>query len=103
MKKTLHRFTLVFALAALSFPASVGAAIGNTATHISSSSSIKEDSLLVRLNEIKDINKASLSTTEKKQLKKEVRSIKKRIKDSRGVYISLGALIIIVLLLILIL
>ena len=60
--------------------------------------------LLLRLDEINTMDKSQLSTSEKKDLRKEVRSIKKELKTmNQGVYLSVGAIIIIVLLLILLL
>ena len=60
--------------------------------------------LLKRLDEIKEMNKSSLSPAEKKELRNEVRETKKTLqKKHNGVYISVGAIIIIVLLLILLL
>jgi hypothetical protein len=56
------------------------------------------------LNEIKNIDKSTLSKTEKKELKVELRDIKKEMKSStNGVYLSVGAIIIIILLLIILL
>jgi hypothetical protein len=64
----------------------------------------KADAVLLRLNEIKKLDKSNLSSTERKSLRKEVRSLKKEMKSSsHGVYLSVGAIIIIILLLILIL
>ncbi len=66
--------------------------------------SAEANALTTRLMEIKEMDKSQLSSTEKKQLRKEVRSIKSELKrTSNGVYLSLGAIIIIVLLLILLL
>jgi len=60
--------------------------------------------LLQRLEEIKSMNKSELTRLEKKNLQKEVRGIKKEMRNgNRGVYLSVGAIIIIVLLLILLL
>ena len=60
--------------------------------------------LLNRLDEIKAMDKSSLNSTEKKELRKEVRAIKEELKSSgNGVYLSVGAIIIVVLLLILLL
>jgi len=60
--------------------------------------------LLQRLEDIKSMNKLELTRLEKKNLRKEVKGIKKEMKDNtRGVYLSVGAIIIIILLLILIL
>lgn len=62
----------------------------------------------LRLTEIKAMDMKTLSSSEKKELRKEVRTIKSDIKanaanSSGGVYISVGAAILIVLLLILLL
>jgi hypothetical protein len=60
--------------------------------------------LLVRLDQINAMDKSALSASEKKSLRKEVRSIKKELKTMNGgVYLSVGAIIIIILLLILLL
>jgi hypothetical protein len=67
--------------------------------------SAEVNALLARLNEIDAMDKSQLKAPEKKELRKEVRSIKREMKEmsSRGVYISVGGIIIIVLLLILLL
>lgn len=60
--------------------------------------------LIQRLEEIKEIDKSELNGSEKKELRKEVRGIKKEMKAiSGGVYLSVGAIIIVILLLILLL
>jgi hypothetical protein len=60
--------------------------------------------MLDHLEEIKEMDKSDLSRPEKKELRKEVRIIKKELRSSgNGVYLSVGAIIIIVLLLILLL
>lgn len=60
--------------------------------------------LLSRLQEINAMDKTELTRPEKKELRKEVSSIKKELKTMNdGVYLSVGAIIIIVLLLILLL
>lgn len=57
--------------------------------------------LLSRLNEINDMDKSDLKSSEKKKLRKEVRSIQHRLNPAGGgVYISVGAIILIVILLI---
>jgi Mor family transcriptional regulator len=60
------------------------------------------DSMMNRLEEIKEIDKSSLSSSEKKELRKEVRDIKRKTVGN-GIYLSTGAAIIIVLLLIILL
>jgi hypothetical protein len=58
-----------------------------------------------RLDEIKSVDKSKLSASEKKELKKELRSIKSELNTTSGggIYLSVGAIIIIILLLILLL
>ncbi|MEQ8582520.1 MAG: hypothetical protein RIC30_14905 [Marinoscillum sp.] len=58
--------------------------------------------LLLRLDEIKAMDKGEMSSMEKKALRKEVKSIQGRLATG-GVYVSVGALIIIILLLIILL
>jgi len=75
-----------------------------TAVVVTPGDQAKADAILLRLTEIKNLDKSSMSSAEKKTLRKEVRSLKKEMKEnSRGVYLSVGAIIIIILLLILIL
>jgi hypothetical protein len=60
--------------------------------------------MLTRLEEIKAMDKSEMKASEKKELRKEVRTIKANLAASNnGVYISVGAIIIIILLLILLL
>lgn len=60
--------------------------------------------LLSRLDEIKSLDKSGMSSVEKKNLRMEVRSIKKELKTlGNGVYLSVGAAILIIILLILLL
>lgn len=58
--------------------------------------------MLNRLEEIKDMDKSDLDRFEKKALRKEVRAIKAQVRSTgNGIYITSGALIIILLLIIL--
>lgn len=60
--------------------------------------------LIQRVEEIKAMDKDALSRTEKKELRKELKGIKKEMRAAgNGIYLSVGAIIIILLLLILIL
>ena len=61
--------------------------------------------MMSRLEEIKAMDKSNMSFKEKRELRKEVRSIKKSMAllGSDGIYLSVGAIIIIALLLILLL
>jgi hypothetical protein len=62
-----------------------------------------EKATLARLEEIKNMDKSSLTALEKKALRKEVRASKRQMSSGGGVYLSVGAVIIIVLLLIILL
>ncbi len=58
--------------------------------------------MLNRLEEIKAIDKSEMNRSDKKALRKEVRAIKTNIRSSgNGLYISSGAIIIILLIMIL--
>jgi hypothetical protein len=60
--------------------------------------------LVMRVNEIKAMDKSKLNASEKKDLRKELRATKNRLKEvSGGVYVSVGAIILIVVLLIVLL
>lgn len=62
------------------------------------------EEISARVTEIKEMDKSTLSRSERKALKKELREMNKESKViSGGVYLSVGAIIIIILLLILIL
>src|SRR4051812_41901993 len=62
---------------------------------------LEESKILINgLEEIKTIDKSTLSRTERRALRKEVRSIDSRLRAiGGGIYISAGALIIILILL----
>jgi hypothetical protein len=63
--------------------------------------SAEAKALVLRLNEIKSMDKSKLKAKDKKALHKEVRTIKRKLKDiGGGVYLSAGAIILILLLLI---
>ena len=61
----------------------------------------EELSLLeMRIEEIRDIDKSDLSGEEKKELKNELRDIREQMRKAGGIYISVGALILILILLV---
>jgi hypothetical protein len=106
MKKiTLYLMTMI---ALLSFmPNSSMAGNENTTVpteKVEKVESAEAQAMISRLEEIKAMDKSSMSSKEKKALRKEVRSIKKSLTEMNGgVYLSVGAIIIIILLLILLL
>lgn len=55
-----------------------------------------------RLEDIRGMDRSQMSSTEKQELRKELKGMKKQAK-SGGIYLSIGAVIIIILLLILLL
>lgn len=60
--------------------------------------------LLARVDEIRAMDKSTLTRVERKELRKELRTINTELKSTgNGIYLSIGAIIIIILLLILIL
>jgi hypothetical protein len=60
--------------------------------------------LELRLNEINALDKSNLKSSEKRSLRKEVKSIKHKLNElGGGLYISVGAAIIIILLLVILL
>lgn len=66
--------------------------------------SAESTTLLNRLDEINVMDKSELKFSEKRALRKEVKSIEKQLRaGSGGVYLSVGAIIIIILLLIILL
>lgn len=78
------------------------AGTGSDASSATTITPAQAQEMLKRLEEIKAMEPDKLTRSERKVVKKEVKQIKKAMRDYNGVYISFGALIIIVLLLILI-
>tara|TARA_R100000152_G_C6672796_1_gene108688 strand:- start:100 stop:417 length:318 start_codon:yes stop_codon:yes gene_type:complete len=88
------------------FPVAIKADTGNNtkATEPTTNTQIRSELLINRLEEIKEMGKSDMNRTEKKELRKEVRAANKELKQlGGGVYLSVGAIILIALLLILIL
>lgn len=63
---------------------------------------VLKNKIETRLSEIKNIDESNLTSSEKKELRKEVKSLKRQANNG-GIYLSLGAILVIVLLLILLL
>lgn len=89
-------------------PAQLNAATATTPAAIAKTELVESeaaDALIARLEAINAMDKTSMNSTEKKALRKEVRSIKQELKaiNSGGIYLSVGAIILVVLLLILLL
>jgi hypothetical protein len=103
MKKSIF-YLLTALLVFTSMPVATQATMISSKTELPGDSIPSEASLNRRLEEIKAVDFSTLARSEKAAYKKEVRAIKQTLHDSYGgVFISVGALIIIVLLLILLL
>jgi hypothetical protein len=101
VKKILQSATFLLFLA-VSVP--VNAAETEPVSSPAKTENPRAQQLLQRLEDIKDMDKSGLTRLEKKDLRKEVKGIRKEMKAIKGgVYLSVGAVIIIILLLILIL
>ena len=104
--KTLKRFqkTIILLVLAVILPIQSNAMVSDTPTNDKAISEESASKMIHRLEEIKAMDRSNMNRETKRMLRKEVKSIKKELATSgRGVYLSVGAIIIIVLLLILIL
>lgn len=86
------------------FSLSASASTITSDSSIVTTNEIRVQQMGERLQEIKAIDKSSLTKAEKKSLRSEVVDIKKEMKAvSGGVYLSIGALVLILILLIILL
>jgi hypothetical protein len=104
----MKKFTLSLMIMVLSLIAIPGTAFANTnpATSAAPTGEVPAEvqAMYNRLEEIKAMDKSEMTRAEKKELRKEVRTIKSELRSTgNGVYLSIGAIIIIILLLILLL
>jgi len=109
MKKSMI-YLMAISLSLTFFPVITSAANNNKARPVESrkpvqpSDSAEANTLVLRLNEIKTIDKSSLNAAEKKSLRKEVKATEKKLNSlGGGVYLSVGAAILIIVLLIVLL
>jgi len=95
LKKILAALTIVFACSIPSFSNETP-----TLTSTTTPESARAEELVNRLEEIKAMDMKSLSRSEKRAVRKEVRAIEKEMKQMSGggVYISVGALLVIIIL-----
>jgi uncharacterized membrane protein YdfJ with MMPL/SSD domain len=106
--KNIMRVAALAIVMAITLPARSNTMATTDSTLPNSTAGTKEEraqQMLNRLEEIKSMDKSALTKEQKKELRKEVKAIRKEAKrdEIKGIYLSIGALIIIVLLLILIL
>lgn len=100
----MFRIVTVVLLMAITVPASAIAIIPATdpASTAIRTTDPRIAPMMQRLNDIKAIDKSTLTRMEKKNLRKEVKSIREEMKTIKGgIYLSVGAIIIVILLLIL--
>jgi hypothetical protein len=106
----MKKITLVLMMACLSLtilPVTSNATIVEpTVTIVASKAEEKAhaETLILRLKEINAMDKSNLNSSEKKELRKEVKTIKRELRESNGgIYLSVGAILIIILLLVILL
>lgn len=75
----------------------------NSAVAVKPAENEEVQAMINRLEEIKAMDLSSMTKVQKKELRKEVKAIKQEMKAVQGIYLSIGAILIIILLLILIL
>ncbi|MCM2301449.1 MAG: hypothetical protein NDI80_02380 [Flavobacteriaceae bacterium] len=103
MKKLVVSLMAVF-LSLTFVPTPMFASNTNPITTVSAEATVatEPNALVVRLDEIKALDKSTLTKAEKKELRKEVRAIKAELREtSGGIYLSVVAVLIIVLLIVL--
>lgn len=108
MKKIKSKLTTLLLIAAMSFAPGFSFGAGNKiSSEVKSSEELlaekaHAEALISRIHEIASLNKNELNRSEKSELKKEVTTIKKELKElGGGVYISATLLLIIIILIIL--
>lgn len=102
MKKLIYSFALIFLLG-LSVN-TVSAATNKDKVEMTVEQKAQLEKITNRVEEIKAMDKSHLSRAERKELRNELKGMKKQARAmGGGIYLSVGAIIIIILLLILIL
>lgn len=102
MKKLLYTFIFVFTISTAVDAKSV--VNDKPKTELTAEQKVELESISKRVDEIKSMDRSSLTKTERKALRNEVKELKKRADFlNQNVTLSLGAIIIILLLLIIIL
>ncbi|MGM0580562.1 MAG: hypothetical protein ACQETL_07775 [Bacteroidota bacterium] len=92
---------IVFSLLPVSLKADTGSNL-KTTEPTTTTVQIRSEILINRMEEIKEMDKSDMNRTEKKELRKEVRAANKELKElGGGIYLSVGAILLIALLLIL--
>jgi alpha-galactosidase/6-phospho-beta-glucosidase family protein len=112
MKKKIYLFVTMLMLSFAAFTANAATETGGKsykeyyATKTVEERNARIEEIKTRVNEIKAMDKSHLSKAERKELRAELKDLKKEANAAAtggGVYLSVGAIIIIILVLILIL
>jgi len=108
MKKIFYlMFLMIFTLSASTAFAikSDPKRVSDNATPVKTENKLTEEEmarLKTRVEEIRDMDKENLTTSEKKDLRKELKGIKENVKNNGGyVYVGVGTILLIILLVIL--
>lgn len=106
MKKTALVCLLV--ISSLAYLPQTHAAISSNSTKkevvLTEAQTLRLNQINARLVQIQNMDKSALSSQEKKVLRKEVRAMKAEVRESNGgVYLSIGAILLIIILLIVLL
>jgi hypothetical protein len=97
-------YSLVLAFLSITFIPSNLKAEAPASTTATAKEDAEARAMLNRLHEVEAMAKTKLTSSQKKELRKEVRGMKEKMKSMRpGIYLSVAAIIIIILLLILLL
>jgi hypothetical protein len=103
MKNLLITFATLFVMVAFT-PTGLHAEASVPGSNPAPVESADMQALKNRVQEIRAMDKSTLSRSEKKELRQELKDINKTMRDNNnGIYLSLGAIIIVILLLILLL
>lgn len=101
MKKLVYLLTVIITLG---LTVNTASAARNPKKELTTEQKTTLDSINNRIEEIKHMDKSQLSKEDRKELKKELKDMKKQAKAiGGGVYLSVGAIIIIILVLIIVL
>ncbi len=104
MKRLIYSLVLIFTLAISANTVSAAEKKDNAKTEMTAEQQIQLKMITSRVEEIKAMDKSNLTKAERKDLRNELKEMKKQARAmGGGVYLSVGAIIIIILLLILIL
>ena len=104
MKKFIYSLALIFMLGVSANTVLAAEKSEKNKTEMTAEQKVQLKRITDRVEEIRDMDKSNLTKSDRKELRKELREMKKEARAmGGGVYLSVGAIIIIILLLILIL